>query len=188
MEIIKCYIRASRLPSQSYIFFPLLLGQAMAFSVNNYISITIFSALVVVGFTIQLYIVYANDYADLEVDADNHTYTIFTGGSRVLIDGTICKATMVRAIWLMLVFNLLLGICFTICFQRPLSLIFIISALFLLFAYSYHPIKLSYRGGGELLQVLGVAVLLPLFSFYLQTGGIDGFHLLVIYILIPNTL
>ncbi len=37
-------------------------------------------------------------------------------------------------------------------------------------AYTLPPLKLNYRGGGELLEMLGVGLLLPLFGAYAQTG------------------
>jgi hypothetical protein len=47
-----------------------------------------------------------------------------------------------------------------------LPLIFISWAL--LWAYSYAPLRLSYRGGEELLQALGVGFLLLFFGYYAQ--------------------
>jgi len=37
-------------------------------------------------------------------------------------------------------------------------------------AYTLPPLKLNYRGGGELLEMLGVGILLPLFMCFLQSG------------------
>jgi 1,4-dihydroxy-2-naphthoate octaprenyltransferase len=38
--------------------------------------------------------------------------------------------------------------------------------------YSFAPVRLSYRGGGELLQGIGVGVGLPCLGYYLQTEGV----------------
>jgi 1,4-dihydroxy-2-naphthoate octaprenyltransferase len=39
-------------------------------------------------------------------------------------------------------------------------------------AYTLPPVRLNYRGGGELLEMLGVGVALPLYNVYLQAGAI----------------
>ncbi len=182
---LKAWIKASRLTAQAYIFFPLLLGNAIAYSLTKDLSVPFFLLSHLFGIFIQLYILYGNDYADEEADKDNDTYTIFTGGSRTLVNGIISKSSMKRAILLMVLLNISLGIILTLFFNRPLSMVFVGLALFLLWAYSYDPIKLSYRGGGEILQGIGLAILLPLFAFYLQKGSIYLFPMEILFILIP---
>ena len=185
MSTIHAYLKASRLPSQVYIFFPLLLGQAIAFSLTNRFSVSLFIMQILFGLTIQLFIVYANDYADVKTDRDNRTYNIFSGGSRTLTSGAISQETMKKAIGVTVICNLTLGIILAVYFNRGYSLIFIGLALALLAAYSYTPLKLSYRGGGEFLQVAGVAVLLPLFAFYLHKGNLVVFPLEIILTILP---
>jgi 1,4-dihydroxy-2-naphthoate octaprenyltransferase len=41
-------------------------------------------------------------------------------------------------------------------------------------AYSFPPLKLNYRGGGELLEAVGVGYLLPAFEAYLQSGAAES--------------
>ena len=67
----KAWLQAARLPSQMYIFWPLLLGQALAMGEG-------FSWEVVLvchfyGLVSQLYIVFANDVADMATDRRNFT-------------------------------------------------------------------------------------------------------------------
>ncbi|MGB5696604.1 MAG: UbiA family prenyltransferase, partial [Polyangiales bacterium] len=38
--------------------------------------------------------------------------------------------------------------------------------------YTLPPVRLNYRGGGELLEMLGVGVALPVYNAYLQAGAI----------------
>jgi 1,4-dihydroxy-2-naphthoate octaprenyltransferase len=120
-----------------------------------------------------------NDYADKEADQDNTTRNIFSGGSRVLVEnkitpqnlmmaGTICASSMV-----------LLGGYATAIYDRPWSLIFVVIAIALLFAYSFEPFKMNYRGGGELLQGIGCGFVLPYFGYYLQTGILSEFPFLL---------
>ena len=48
-------------------------------------------------------------------------------------------------------------------------------AVGLLWLYSYPPVRAAYRGGGEIVQGLGVGVVLPLVGFYVQAGTVEGF-------------
>lgn len=172
MNKLKVWIKASRLASQSYIFFPLLLGQGMAYYFNGKFNWTLFFLIQLFGIFNQFYIVYANDYADYEVDKINDTYNAFSGGSRVLVEGDLSKKELKFAIKLMIFLNFLVGTIITLAFSRVYVNLIIILALLLLWAYSYEPIKLSYRGGGELLQCIGVAFILPIFAYYVQSGEI----------------
>jgi len=56
-----------------------------------------------------------------------------------------------------------------------LAVPFILFSLLLLWLYSYPPVRLSYRGGGELLQMIGVGLVLPLFGYYIQAGVLGSF-------------
>jgi 1,4-dihydroxy-2-naphthoate octaprenyltransferase len=53
-------------------------------------------------------------------------------------------------------------------------LFFAAASLWLVWAYSFPPLKLSYRGHGELLQAIGVGAILPAVGFYLQCGAITA--------------
>jgi len=53
---------------------------------------------------------------------------------------------------------------------RPLLLLCAIGALSVFFAYTFAPLRLNYRGGGELLEALGVGAVLPWLQAYLQGG------------------
>lgn len=170
MSKTKSWVKASRLASQSYIFFPLLLGQGIAYFFHGSFNWTLFFLIQLFGIFNQFYIVYANDYADYEIDKLNDTYNIFSGGSRVLVEGELSRGELKIGIQLMIFLNFLVGTIISIAFNRLYINLIIIVALMLLWAYSYSPIKLSYRGGGELLQGIGVGLILPFFAYYAQSG------------------
>ena len=44
----------------------------------------------------------------------------------------------------------------------------------LVWAYNLPPLRLAYRGHGEVVQGLGTGVVLPLLGFYVQAGGFAG--------------
>lgn len=182
------WIKAARLPSQSYILIPILLGQMVAFSIYKYFSWDLFLFLLAFSLFIQFYIIFANDYADFETDRINKTYTMFSGGSRVLVDGELSLSAIKMAIIIAMTLCLVLGFIFTFIFQRHLSLAFVILSFSLLWAYSYKPLQLSYRGGGELLQTLGLGLILPYFGFYIQSNSLIGLPSLLLCILFPTHL
>jgi len=71
---------------------------------------------------------------------------------------------------------------------RPDLLLYAAGGMALFFAYTFPPLKLNYRGGGELLEALGVGAVLPWTQAYLQGeqawhtayGLLGGFTLLSI--------
>jgi len=185
MNKITAWIKASRLPSQSSIFFPLLLGQAIYYAQTARFSIPVFLLLHLYGVFIQLFIVYANDRADIETDRRNTTYNIFSGGSRTLVSGPITKTENSIAILLALAGNAAVGLMLTAFYKRELSLPLIVISLGLLWMYSFSPVRLNYRGGGEILQMLGVGLVLPLFGFYGQAGGLAAFPMFLLAFILP---
>lgn len=181
---IKSWIQASRLPSQTYIFFPLLLGQSLWFSQSGSLNLPLAAFTWLFGLTVQLYIVYANDLADIAIDQLNSTFTPFSGGSRVLVEGKLTVPDLRKAVSIMVLLNGLIGaVLFTL--DRPLAPSLILISLTLLWLYSFPPVRLSYRGGGEFLQMAGVGLILPLFGYYVQAGSLHVFPLHYAAALLP---
>ncbi|WCL50903.1 prenyltransferase [Leptospira sp. GIMC2001] len=188
LKTISIWIKASRLPSQSYIFFPIFLGQSLAYSLSGNWNQEIFILMTMYGIFIQLFIVYGNDCADYETDKLNQDYTIFSGGSRVLVDGNLTRPVLMKATAIMVALCFAIGILLHSFFHLKYSYIFIFSSVLLLFLYSYPPGKFSYRGGGEFLQTLGVSTILPVFGFYSQSQNLFNFPYLILLILVPTHL
>lgn len=185
---VTAWLKAARLPSQSYIALPLLLGQVMAFQSGAEWSWWVFALVQAFGLFDQLYIVFANDYADRDIDGQNETSTIFSGGSRVLVDGELTPRQLLVAAWVMAGLSVAVGVALGIGWGRWLPLPLIVFGLGLLWAYSYGPAKLSYRGGGELLQMLGVGLVLPMVGWTAQAGGTDEFPWQVLAFILPMSL
>lgn len=181
------WIKASRLPSNAYILFPLLLGAALHKMQSGSVSYQLIAVTVAFGAAVQLYIVYANDYADYEIDKLNKTFTPFSGGSRVLVDGELSRRQIGSAALTALAVCLMTGL-LLVYLDRPAGPVFAVLSLLLLWAYSYGPVKLSYRGGGELLQMAGVGLILPVFGYYIQAGGVALFPSEYLAVLLPLNL
>ena len=167
---------ASRtISSQLYLLLPIWLGQLWAEHLGYPLQSGILYLTLTFAFIDQLYIVFANDYADQEVDILNQNPTLFSGGSRVLVESKIAPQTLLRAAQIAALGCIIVGLAPTLLFDRPWSLAFAIVALGLLWAYSFRPIRASYRGFGVFLQTLGIAGVLPLFGFYAQAGTLEQF-------------
>lgn len=183
MRKILSWLQASRFASQTYILFPLLLGQGFHRQNGGVLNPAICFWVCTYGLLIQLYIVYANDFGDADVDRLNTTYNRFSGGSRVLVDGLLSRREMLVGIVVTMVLNAGVGYVLTSFYGRGWALHLIFLSWSLLWAYSYAPLRLSYRGGGELLQALGVGFVLPFFGDYAQAGTPENFpwrHLLFV--------
>ncbi|WP_161635933.1 prenyltransferase [Desulfonatronovibrio hydrogenovorans] len=176
------------MPSQLYIFLPLLLGQSMAHAQGNF-SWEIFALCHFYGLAVQLFIVFANDIADVETDTLNRTHNIFSGGSRVLVDRSLSRKSLTMAA---LIFGLLciaVGLVLGWLWNNWGPLLLILSGHVLVWAYSFRPFQLSYRGGGEFLQMLGVGGLLPVTGYLAQQGNLSciSWPLIVLMLLLSLT-
>lgn len=188
MNSIKAWIKASRLQSQSYIFLSVLFGQAWFVYQGNELNWPIFIVMSFFCLFDQLFIVYANDFADYETDCKNNTFNIFSGGSRVLADKDLVPAQLKKASLLMTSLCLACGFFLTVLYQRSLAIPLVVSALMLLWIYSYKPFKLSYLGGGEFLQMAGVGIILPFFGYYAQSGTVLEFPWMLMLVILPTQL
>ena len=185
MDCIKAWIKAARLPAQFFIFPSLLLGQSIVFYQTGTWSWVIFIVVHIYGLLMHLFIVYANDYADYDTDKINNSYTPFTGGSRVLVDGLLKKEDLLKASIFMAILIVLTMSFLSVYISSILPLLLALIGIFLLHAYSFSPIKMSYRGFGEILQVIGVGVVLPLIGYVSQLGSLMQFPIMLIAVLLP---
>lgn len=153
---------------------PLLLGQALAFAAHGKFSWRALALVQVFGVLDQLFIVFANDYADAESDRLNDTYAPYSGGSRVIPQGKLSAQSLRMAAISMAVALLGVSVWGAAIMDLPWTLGAWGLALGLMWAYSFPPLRLSYRGHGELLQGLGLGVVLPGLGFYAQAGTFEG--------------
>jgi 1,4-dihydroxy-2-naphthoate octaprenyltransferase len=163
-------VRATRPLAHANIAPPILFGQALALATTGHFSWTALAVAQAFGIVDHLVIVFTNDYADRDADALNDRPTPFSGGSRVLPEKLI-EPRIIRA-FAMACAVLLVAI--SVASSVPSLPWLAFTALALIAAYSLPPLRLSYRGGGELLQGLGVGVVLPLVGIASQRGSIAG--------------
>lgn len=164
------WLQAARPLAAANVAVPLVLGQTLAFAAHGRFSWALFGEIQMLGVFNQLFIVFANDFADREADAINPTPSFVSGGSRVIQEGKLEASALRKGAWLMLGAQLLLALWLGASQGLWWMPALVLVGAALLWAYSFPPLRLSFRGQGELLQGLGVGVILPIIGFYGQAG------------------
>jgi 1,4-dihydroxy-2-naphthoate polyprenyltransferase len=154
---------------------PLVLGQALAYATCGRFSWGRAGLALLFGVLDQLFIVFANDCADWQGDALNTTHNAYSGGSRVVPEGKLSPDTLARAALLMVLWLGGFSAYVTVRLELMWMLLLCTISVALLWAYSFPPLRLAYRGQGEILQGLGLGVVLPAVGFYLQCGELSAF-------------
>lgn len=178
MAAFRTWWQAARPLAQVNIALPLAVGEALAWAHTGELSLGLLVLVHLMGVADQLFIVFANDVADEAGDRLNTRPTPFSGGSRVLPEGKLVPAQLRRAATSMVVVLLALAVAAAVAYRRPLVPVGWALGVGMLWAYSYPPLRLSYRGHGELAQGLGVGIVLPALGFYAQTGSLSAFPVL----------
>ncbi len=159
------WIQASRPLAHINIAVPLMLGQVAAWHVTGGFNWAWFAAALLWGVLDHLFVVFANDFADHEADSGRRT--LLSGGSGVIPEGKLTPLQVERAARAAAVLLLLYSCALTL-LGRTWTPFYGLAALLLMWLYSFSPARLSYRGGGELLQGIGVGIGLPSLGYYLQ--------------------
>ena len=130
----------------------------------------------------QLSVQYGNEYFDY--DADRMTIpTFFSGGSKVLRNN---KNLKIFSKWIsisLLIISIILSVLFVLIFESSVWIIILaVLADLLGWFYSAPPLKLSYRGLGEITIMLIIGIILPIAGFITFRDTLDKE---IIIILIP---
>jgi putative NADPH-quinone reductase/1,4-dihydroxy-2-naphthoate octaprenyltransferase len=121
-------------------------------------------------FLLEVIAVFTNDYFDFESDRRNKNFGPFTGGSRVLVDGRISPARMRFGIaWAMTGFVAAFLVLAAIVPASGLIALGLIAVLAV--GYTTPPLKLCWRGLGELDVALTHSTVIILCGFLFQGGA-----------------
>lgn len=148
---------------------PMALGQAIGIDALGRVSLA--GLAIGVSFTILdlAFVVLINDWGDQQVDrvkrAMYPSSTAKTIPDRVLPERAVLAAGLLAGLLAIAV-----GFAGEIALGRPWMGAMAIGALVLFVAYTLPPLRLNYRGGGEILEALGVGVVLPWINAYAQSG------------------
>ncbi len=173
-------LRTTRLPFLSATIVPVVLGIVIAARQGAFDLLT--AVLTVIGASfVQLGLNVANDVFDSAQGADdaNVTPTQFSGGSRVIQYGLVSFRQMAG---LATAFYVVAGVIGLILLAlRPSAALLVIGVLGFIVSIGYTapPLKLVYRGLGEIAVAIGFGPLMLLGAYVVQTGGALGWEPLI---------
>ncbi|MGD8317315.1 MAG: prenyltransferase [Myxococcales bacterium] len=166
VEGMKSWIQAARPLAHVNIGVPLALGQVAAWHVTERFDWGWFFAALLWGVIDHLFVIFTNDFADK--DADTGKRTLVSGGSGVIPEGKLRAPQLARAARMAAVALMVYSGALAF-WGRVWTPLYALGAIALMWLYSFGPARLSYRGGGELLQGIGLGIGLPSLGYYLQT-------------------
>ena len=135
-------------------------------------------------FFLEVATVLSNDYFDFETDKNNRYFSPFTGGSRVLVDKIISSKHVIVAILLCVGIALtsLIYVLFNSYGDRG-EILVASSILFVLaLGYTIPPLKLVYRGFGEITVCLTHSFAVIIAGYLFQGGRINNAYPLLLSI------
>jgi 1,4-dihydroxy-2-naphthoate octaprenyltransferase len=164
--------RATRLPFLSATFVPVGIGLAVA-AVDGFFD-PLTAVLTLIGASaVHLGLNVANDVFDARLGADdlNVNPTKYSGGSRVIQYGLVSLRRMAGVSALMYAITIVIGL--LLLALRPSIALLVIGVLGVVLSLSYTapPLKLVYRGLGELTTAIGFGPLMLLGAYVVQSGG-----------------
>ncbi len=165
-------LRATRLPFLSATLIPVLIGIAIAAAQGSF---DLFAALLTIvgAAAVHLALNVANDVFDARLGADDRNVnpTQYSGGSRVIQYGLVSLRRMAAISAAFYAAAIGVGIVLLLTrFSVPLLVIGVAGILLSLF-YTAPPLKLVYRGLGELTTAIGFGPLMLVGAYVVQTMG-----------------
>jgi 1,4-dihydroxy-2-naphthoate octaprenyltransferase len=148
---------------------PFALGQAIGFDATGHLSWLGLALALALTAADAVFVVALNDWGDRDVDRIKRRMFPQTS-KKTIADGVLPAATLLLAGTIAGFVALGVATTATFTLDRPLAIPGTLVALGLFVAYTLPPLRLNYRGGGELLEALGVGIVLPWLSAYLQSG------------------
>src|SRR5258708_34938218 len=163
---ILAFIRLGRYPFLAGGFILYGLGAAIAAYQGAQLDWAVYLWGQVIVTATQLMVHYANDYYDLAADHANHSSTMWSGGSRILVDGHLSpRIAQITAICC--AFVALIGSSLLVVVSHNLVLFLLLfTAIILAWFYRGPPARLHSRGVGEMSSIFIASFLTPLTGYY----------------------
>jgi len=173
--------RATRAPFLSASITPVLAGTAVAYHQAGEIDGLILLLALCGAICAHLGANLFNDYGDHLSGSDeiNQDYTPFSGGSRLIQTGIIQPHKIRRAAILCFVITIIIGVLLINLIQNWTLLLFGSLGLLIGLIYSLAPLKLAYRGLGEIVVSFAFGPLIVTGSYFVQTQRINWQILLI---------
>jgi 1,4-dihydroxy-2-naphthoate polyprenyltransferase len=167
------FLRATRLPFLSATFIPVSIGLAIA-AVHGYFDLVTALLTLVGAGAVHLGLNVANDIFDTRLGADdlNVNPTQYSGGSRVIQYGLVSLRGMTLISAAFYAIALVIGLVLLLLRGSPALLVIGVLGVVLSVGYTAPPLKLVYRGLGELTTAIGFGPLMLLGAYVVQTQGL----------------
>lgn len=159
--LLSRWIYALKLMSWPKVLVPTLLGQALGVAVNGgcHWRGLAFGLLYTAAYT--AYLVLLNDWGDRHVDGIKRRLFPRGCSPKTIPDGILPARALLIGGLLALALTVAVGVVGGILIERPhVALIGALGPLVFM-AYTFPPLRLNYRGGGEYLEMLGAGFILP---------------------------
>lgn len=172
------WIKAIRLQFYPMTFFAYSVGAFAAARLGYEFDIIVFLMGYIVLFLFEIVVVFNNEYHDKETDKLNDSYSTFSGGSRVLVDNLISddeinKATKKLSFISIAVAGLTAYLSETSFFIA--ALLFAV-VFFIAISYTAPPLKLSYKGLGEITVGFTHSFAMIVCGFVFQGGSVGSVY------------
>ncbi|MBN2457486.1 MAG: 1,4-dihydroxy-2-naphthoate octaprenyltransferase [Sedimentisphaerales bacterium] len=172
---LNVWLRELRAPFFTASIVPVFVGTAAAYYSVGVFSLPLFMLALVGMVSLHAGANIANDYFDHTSGNDwfNKNPTPFSGGSRLIQEGLLRPKSVLFACWVALSIGILAGIIILVITKSTLILILGLIGVFGGYFYTASPIRLGYRGIGELIIAFLFGILPVFGSYYLQTQRLD---------------
>ncbi|MDQ3553550.1 MAG: prenyltransferase [Chloroflexota bacterium] len=166
------FLRATRLPFLSATLIPVAIGLAIA-AANGFFDVLTAVLTVIGAAAVHLGLNVANDVFDTRLGADdaNVNPTQYSGGSRVIQYGLVSLGGMQRLGLVFYAVATVIGLLLLALRPSPALLAIGILGIILSVGYTAPPLKLVYRGLGEITTAIGFGPLMLLGAYVVQSGG-----------------
>ena len=171
----KLWLRAVRAPFFTASIIPILIGAILAWSLKNTLDFFTLALTLLSGIAIQAGTNMLNDYFDhtSRNDESNKNATPFNGGSRLIQAGLMSSTKVGISALLFFIIGTIGGLYLEFLIGGQVILSLLIFGVFLGLFYTADPLRIGYRGLGELAVGLGFGPVFVLVSWYIQTGSTD---------------
>jgi 1,4-dihydroxy-2-naphthoate octaprenyltransferase len=176
VEKISAWAKVLRLQFYPMAFIAYSLGAA-ALPPASPFNLKVFGLGYAVLFFVELATILTNELNDYQTDSLNKNFSPFNGGSRVLVEGRLGFKEVKTG--LLIVFGVIIILSYLLIRITPagsslLVLLLVLTGLVLGLGYTAPPLKLSYRGFGELVVGFTHSFYLLLCGYGFQTGVVSA--------------
>ena len=158
------WLVAVKLQALPKVLLPVLVGLSLGYQPGSDQSWAVIVLALCLAVCMQWTIVLLNDYADYQADVRHANKYPELFDQRVLVEGMLVPQQVARA-GLLTGLGTLLSAGGLWYMGRLYVLLLAAVGLLLLWAYSFAPLRLNYRGGGELLEAAGLGGVMPLIGY-----------------------